>query len=264
MASQASSASLSVAQVAAALLRRQDGPLHLRLEHALRDLIRSGRLPSGALVPGELELAAHLHLSRHTVRHALGVLTSEGLIRRERGRATTVVSNGTSLVIQRSLDAFYAFAWEVRARGAEQRSFVLERTVVRANAGLSATLRLPRDARVVRLVRLRTADGEPLVLETSHLPEPLMRGLDDAALEREPLYDLIERVHDVRVERAHETIRPLSLGRRVARLLGVAPGSAAFCVDRTTWSSHQAPIEWQVSLVRGDRYLYAVDLPRNG
>ena len=64
-------------------------PLHSRLESTLRGLIQEGQIATGAVLPGELELAAKLGVSRHTVRHALGVLTNEGLLRRERGRGTT-------------------------------------------------------------------------------------------------------------------------------------------------------------------------------
>jgi GntR family transcriptional regulator, N-acetylglucosamine utilization regulator len=263
MSSQASAPVLSGATLAAALGPRRDGLLHLQLEQGLRELIRSGQVRPGSVIPGELDLAAHLHLSRHTVRHALGVLTAEGLLRRQRGRGTTVVSDGTPVIFERSLSDFYAFAWEVRARGAEQRSFVLERATLAADRALAERLEVAPGEPVERLVRLRTADDEPLVLETSHLPARLARGIDTAILEREAIYDAIERLHDVRIVRAHETLRPVVLQRAVARLLGVATGSPAFSVERTTWSA-EAPIEWQVSLVRGDRYLYSVDLPRRG
>jgi hypothetical protein len=51
----------------------------------------------------------------------------------------------------------------------------------------------------------------------------------------------------------------------VTSLIGAwhAAGSPAFKVERTTWSD-RGPIEWQESLVRGDRYLYSVELPRTG
>src|ERR1700756_3799305 len=116
-------------QLAAAVQARAGMPLHSQLETTLRRLIEQGQIKPGAVLPGELELAAELAVSRHTVRHALGVLTNEGLLRRERGRGTTVVAATSPRLIERSLSTFYAFAWEARARGAVQRSYVLERKV---------------------------------------------------------------------------------------------------------------------------------------
>src|SRR5919202_6326395 len=98
---------LDASDLAAVLQRQPDLPLHERLEGALRGMIRSGAIKPGVRIPAELELAAQLGLSRHTVRHALGVLSNEGLLRRERGRGTTVVSTGASRVIERSLSTFY-------------------------------------------------------------------------------------------------------------------------------------------------------------
>src|SRR5712691_9091947 len=114
---------LDARTLAAQVQARSGMPLHSQLESTLRRLIESGQVTPGAVLPGELDLAAQLGVSRHTVRHALGVLTNEGLLRRERGRGTTVVSPRPTGMIERSMTRFYAFAWEVRARGAQHQSY---------------------------------------------------------------------------------------------------------------------------------------------
>jgi GntR family transcriptional regulator len=212
-------------------------------------------------LPGELELAAQVGVSRHTVRHALGVLTNEGLLRRERGRGTTVVSSNPPAVIERSLGSFYAFAWEARARGATQRSYVLERKVIQADPTFAGRLGVAAGAELERIERVRSADDDPLVLETAYLPRQISIVLDARALEQESIYDEIERRCGLVVTHAREAIRPSVLSRHVARLLHAHAGAPAFMVERTTWSD-RGPIEWQESIVRGDRYLYSVDLPR--
>ena len=72
-----------------------------------------------------------LGVSRHTVRHALGTLVSEGWLRRQRG-ANTVVSSGPRAepVIERRLGSFYAFAWELEARGREPHARLLARSSI--------------------------------------------------------------------------------------------------------------------------------------
>lgn len=249
-------------QLAAAVHARSDGPLHSRLEDTLRNMIQQGQIATGAVLPGELELAAQLGVSRHTVRHALGVLTNERLLRRERGRGTTVVSSGPPAVIERSLSTFYAFAWETRARGATQHSYVLERTVLPADQTMAGRLTVGPGSELERIVRLRTADEDPLVLETAYLPREFSRVLDGRALEQDSIYDVLEQRCEIRITGARESIRPIVLGRGTARLLHATSGAPAFSVERTTWSDRGA-IEWQESIVRGDRYLYSVDLPRN-
>jgi DNA-binding GntR family transcriptional regulator len=75
------------------------------------------------------------------------------------------------------------------------------------------------------------------------------------------MYDEIERLHGLRVTRADETISPVLLSRQTARLLGVRPRLPAFRVQRTTWAG-EVPVEAQDSLVRGDRFVYSVELDR--
>jgi GntR family transcriptional regulator len=193
------------------------------------------------------------------VRHALGVLTNEGLLRRERGRGTTVVSD-TPRIFERSLGAFYAFAWEARARGFNQHSYVLERKVFPADELFADRLGIEVGTELERIVRLRTAGGDPLVFETAYLPRALTSRLDASVLEHESIYDELQRQFGIHITRAHESIRPIVLSRPIARLLQGSAGAPAFSVERTTWSD-RGPVEWQESVVRGDRYLYSVDLP---
>jgi GntR family transcriptional regulator len=234
------------------------GPLHTQLTATLRAVIQTGQAPPGTPLPGELQLAAQLAVSRHTVRHALGALVQEGLLRRERGSGT-VVAAARPQMTERRLERFYAFAWEQRERGAEHRSDILERAELNADAECAKQLRLPIGAPVERITRLRSADGEPLLMETAWLPRELSAGLNRHILERGSLYDYFEQVHGLRVSRANERLQPIALDRQMAQLLGVPAGSAAFLVERVTWSGER-PLEWQRSTIRSDRYVYSVEL----
>lgn len=214
----------------------------------------------GTVLPGELDLAAGLGLSRHTVRHALGALVADGLVRRERGRGTRVLQ-AVDAVMERRLDRFYAFAWEAHARGIAEQSVVLEFARVAATREIAEHLDLSPGTSVQRLVRVRTADGVPLVIETSYFPLDVAAKLEVPALEKGAIYDEIERLHNLPVTRARETIRATTLSRSAADVLSVRGGAPAFRVERTTWSGRRA-IEWQSSLVRGDRFVYSAELRR--
>ncbi len=66
--------------------------LRARLEHALRDAVRSGRLPPGTRLPSTRSLCAELGVSRGVVVDAYAQLAAEGYLRTRRGGGTTVAA----------------------------------------------------------------------------------------------------------------------------------------------------------------------------
>jgi GntR family transcriptional regulator/MocR family aminotransferase len=72
-------------------LREASGPLYRRVYHALKSVIRSGRLAPAARLPSTRELAADLGVSRNTVMLAYEQLAAEGYVL-SRDRSTTTVA----------------------------------------------------------------------------------------------------------------------------------------------------------------------------
>lgn len=70
-----------------------DGERHVyrQLADILRAQITSGELPGGARLPSEARLRREYRVSRHTARHAVGLLVAEGLVRTVVGRGQFVV-----------------------------------------------------------------------------------------------------------------------------------------------------------------------------
>jgi GntR family transcriptional repressor for pyruvate dehydrogenase complex len=81
------------AQTSHAEPRRADAARDSVAASAVRDIqemIRSGRFAPGASLPGQRELAAELGVSRASLREALSILTTLGLVRVEPRRGTVV------------------------------------------------------------------------------------------------------------------------------------------------------------------------------
>lgn len=243
-------------------------PLHERVTAAIAHQIELGTLRPGSLLPPELELARRFGVSRHTVRAGIAGLVRAGMLERHRGRGTYVRRPR----IQQSLARFYSLAQEMRTQGKHLETQVLARGGLTARHELAQpacrALSLDDPAAIGYLRRLRLVDGTPLLLETIAFPAALCPVLleapppgasapDDPAAA--PFYDtLAERVGLV-VSRAHETLRPVAVGRAEARWLGVPPGTPVFAVERTSFAGDRA-VELRRTLVRGDRVSYAVDL----
>ena len=68
------------------------GAAYRQLAGILRDRIRSGALPTGRRLPSEKDLHDEFGLARETVRRAVAVLRTEGLIEVHHGRGTFVAA----------------------------------------------------------------------------------------------------------------------------------------------------------------------------
>jgi GntR family transcriptional regulator len=229
-------------------------PRYERLEQALAATIVSGVLPVGTLLPPEGPLAARIGVSRQTLNQALGGLARRGLVVRRRGIGTFVAEP----FIEQPLGALYSFIRTLTAQGRAPSSRLLGQRLTHAD-GASRTLTGSVDGLVFEISRLRLVDGEPLVVEHVWLPPACGERIPLERLTRDVLYDVLRDVCGIEVSHAEETLQPTSLAHAEAALLGVAPGAAAFLVERIGYAG-SAAVEVRRSVIRGDRYRFRAHL----
>lgn len=235
-------------------------PVYVQVARGLRERIESGLLPGGTALPAERELAAHLCISRVTVRQALSLLAQQGLLLRRHGSGTFVSGQPTS---SHSLGLLSSFSSDVEARGQRPGAQVLSFDLARPTPHETMTLGLSPTENVYRLRRLRTADDEPLAVEESTLPAVLVGTLSETEVTDQSLYRLLER-RQLRPERAIRHLRAVSAEPQLAQLLHVRPGSALLATERVSWTSAGRPIEYARAHYRGDRYDFVMELHATG
>src|SRR5262245_48943851 len=96
-------------------------PTFLAIARRIADDARSGRLPSGARIPGSRELAAQLGVHRNTVLAAYRELLAEGFLETEPGRGTFVARSLPPIDMKRGQTGAKA-----QASPAEQPGFTFE------------------------------------------------------------------------------------------------------------------------------------------
>src|SRR5579883_1112630 len=144
-------------------------PLYYQLKEVLKQQIRQGHLAPHTSIPSEPELVAQYHVSRATVRQALTELVHEGLLYRQHGRGTFVCE---PRVQQHSISELNSFTGELRRRGKRPGGMLIVSELVRGSQTVREQLRLTDEEQVVRLERVRTADGTPVAYEIDYLPYP--------------------------------------------------------------------------------------------
>jgi GntR family transcriptional regulator len=233
-------------------------PLYHQLQGVLKAEIESRKWRADEQIPNETKIAERFGVSKITVRQALQKLAEQGYIRREHGRGT--------FVARRKFDEgpreLTSFTEEMRRHDLAATSRVLGQFVWEADARVADALLLPLHSPILVLKRVRLAGGEPLSVQTAHIPAAFVPGLE--VTENSSLYEVLQSRYHLYAARARETYFAAAAEPPAAELLGIPAGSPVFAVERVTLLPNERPFEFVQSVVRGDRYTIVLDLVKPG
>jgi GntR family transcriptional regulator len=230
------------------------GPLYLQLQRRLADAVASGRLPPGAALPPERDMAAMTGLSRVTVRKAVQALVATGQLVQRQGSGTFVAPRVEKL--EQALSLLTSFTEDMARRGRVVESVWLSRELAAPSPEEVMALGLRAGDRVARLARVRRSDGVPLAIERAAIAAA---DLPDPGAVETSLYAVLQ-ARGVRPVRAVQRITAANLGPRDAALLEVPEGAAALRIERVGYLPTGRVVEFTRSLYRGDAYDFAVEL----
>jgi len=231
-------------------------PAYLQLKSKLINAIEGGDLPAGTALPSERELADRVGLSRMTVRRAFEELVSDKFVEQKQGSGTYVLGQR----LEQTVDRVLGFTDEVKNLGHKPGSRLLSAETVCAELHVADALELSPNSHILKITRLRTADGEPLAIQTSHL----VTGLLELSLERlknlGSLYRTIEAQYGLSPQGARQTVSARMPTKSETGLLGMANNVPVLAQERLTFDAVGKPFEYVESAYRGDRYRMALDL----
>ncbi len=231
-----------------ALEQESATPRYYQLMEILRDLCAS--LEPGQIVPSELELCQMYGVSRTTVRKALDHLRQEGLLYRIQGKGTFV---SPPKLRERFVHQTAGIYEDMASRGVALRTQVLEQTIIPASKVVASELQLVAGSPVIKLVRLRFVNDEPLLVSTTFLPYRSFPGLENEDLNNASLYVVLREKYGVRLGRGTRLVEASPCTDEEAGLLGVPAGSPLLVISGTMCDSEGHPIECGYARHRGDR-----------
>ncbi len=232
-------------------------PLYHQIQSALIERIHSGELSVGDCLPSEYELARSYQVSRITARQALHNLKSRGYAISQKGRGTYVAQPK----LEKNIMHLRGFTEDMKRRGMIPTSRLLEQSVMQAPVILAEQLRVEAASPVLRLRRLRIADGTPMALEESHIPLKHYPGLERISFAKNSLYSVLRDEYGVRAAWADEVLEALPATREEAELLSIPRGAIMLSISRVIMTTEEIPIEVACSRYCGDRYRASIRVP---
>ena len=230
-------------------------PLYYQLAEIIINDIKEKNLQENDRILTEREYCEKYNLSRSTVRQAIAYLEKKGYIYKVQGCGTFV----SSRVMKQKLLKFYSFTEEVKKQGKTPSSKILSFKEKKADEKICKELNINKDDKVYELQRLRLADDEVVMYEKTYLLEKKMQGLSKNILLENPLYDILQNRYNISFTKATERFSVLLADENIAEILTIPQGSPIIRLQRWTYAGMEI-IEYTVSLVRGDRFEFEVEL----
>ena len=229
-------------------------PKHHQLREVLLELM-DGELCVDSPIPSERELAERYGLSRMTVRQGINSLVAEGRLTRVAGVGTFVAA--PKLDVQARLASFTE---DMLSRGMRPGMTLLALEKIEAGTHVAKQLDVPRGEPVIRIDRLRYADGVPMSVQNTYLPEALVPGLLEQPFEGS-LHQLLRERYSLTVDWGEQTIEAATADPELARLLEISNGTPILRLHRRSYAGDRL-VEYDVSSYRADRYQLWVPLSR--
>jgi GntR family transcriptional regulator len=230
-------------------------PRYVEIADYVRNLITDAE--PGDRLPSDAELCERFDVSRMTARHAMQILTNEGLLRRQRGQGTFVTAGR----VTRLLGSPLSFSEGMRRRGAVPSSHLLTSGEVVPTTAEAAELHLEDGEPAVVLERLRLADGVPMAIERVVMPTALGAVLGED-LETGSLHSAFERLGRIPTQALAE-VSARRVTAREGRLLDLPPSGVVISERRTIFDEDGTPLEATVTCYAADRYRLQAVLHRD-
>lgn len=238
-------------------------PAYQQVAADLRQKIDSGELAPGAQLPSERAMMASYGVSRPTIREAVGLLRSQGVVAAEHGRGVFVrparaITRLAGSRLSRSARIGDAGAF---LADAEQPSIRTEVRFEPADAGTAQLLGIDEGDDVCVRDRVMLADGEPVQLAVSRLPRELTRDtqIEQPDSGRGGIYARLEDAGHV-FDHFDETVSARMPSRDEQISLQLGEGVPVIVVVRVAHSTAR-PLEVNRMILAADRYELQYEIP---
>lgn len=219
---------------------------YIEIAGQLRQRIVDGSYAPHTRLPSNRELALEFGTTLVTVRKALDRLTEAAWLRVEHGVGTYVADVG------RNADLLVSFT-PSSVQGADALHTVLERRARRArNGAAAAELGNLVGADLVRVDRLRLANGQPVLRQSSYLDGRHTAALADYAA-AEPLYVFLRDRLGLIATTSREVIDVQPVAAADAARLDVPAGTPVLRSRRTSYADDNRPFLFDEAVIVADR-----------
>ncbi|MER6098226.1 GntR family transcriptional regulator [Streptomyces sp. NPDC001728] len=213
---------------------------YLEIAEAVRQAILEGEYAVGAQLPSEAELVARWAASRGTVRQAVAVLESEGLVGSRQGARRIVLRQER----RHSFAELNSFAQWAHGMGLVVTSRILLRSRRTATPEEARRLSVPAESEILHVLRLRRLEGEPAMIERTAYADWAAAAVEALPEDCVSIMESIAQEAGIVAQYGEHLIDAVAAGSRDAELLHIRRGSPLLRQRHVSCDQSGRPIEW--------------------
>ncbi|MDD7796080.1 GntR family transcriptional regulator [Clostridium sp. 'White wine YQ'] len=233
---------------------------YTQIANDIRTQIVKGVLQANEQLPFEKDLCIKYDASKMTVKKALDILVSEGLIVKRRGSGTFVKSI-SNIDMNRLLVANQFRGLTALYSDHKVTSDLITFDVVASNEEVTQKLNLESEEFVYNLLRVRYVDEEPYVIEHTFMPINLIPGLKKQHT-KSSIYSYIEEDLGLKVQSSHRTIRVRKSSELEQKYLNLKADDPVAVVEQVAYLENGTAFEYSISVHRYDRFAFETVIVR--
>lgn len=217
---------------------------YVEISNDIRKKIIDGKYLPNERLPFEKEICDKYNSSKMTVKKALDILVTEGLLVKRRGSGTFVKDinpkerdNLIASTQFRGLSSFYV--------NHKIESKIIEYKVINADKNIAKKLLVTEEDFVYKIIRVRVVDGVSAVLEEMYMPIQIIPGLKKQHLSGS-IYEYIERILNLKIKSAHRTITIKKSSEYEQKLLNIKKNEPLGIIEQVAYLDNGQAFEYSI------------------
>ncbi|MGD8191088.1 GntR family transcriptional regulator [Brevibacillus ginsengisoli] len=235
------------------MIKGSSRSLSLLVMDRIKEDIEAGRLQSGERLPSEAELSKRLGVSRATLREALRLLEEEKIVVRKHGVGTFIHPRP---VFSGGIGELFSVTGAIERQGQQAGTILLHTDLVDPCEEDRKRLHLRPDEKLLNVVRVRTANGEPVVYCVDKIPASLMP--DGYHLECESIFEALEEMSGIHIAYAVADIEPIGYHEQVSSILKCDAKTAILLLRQVHYDDMERAVLYSRNYFRADKFHFQV------
>ena len=228
-------------------------PAYIQIHDQIKAEIDQKIWKIGQRLPSERDLAEKFQVSRMTLRQAITLLVEEGVLERRVGSGTFVASTR----VQEKMRGTTSFTEIMKAQGKVPSTQVISYKRTIPSLQEVDKLGIDKTETIVRMERVRYADGVPVVYEVASIPEKFIRNFKKEEVTSHFFQTLEE--HGYRIGKSQQTIYARLAKEKIAHYLEIPKGHAILGLTQISYFDNGVAFEYVKSQYVGERFEFYLE-----